>query len=171
MAPKRPPSPERLRELLEYDPKTGKLIWKPRQGEGRVAYWNRRHAGTAAGTLCPDGHIAIKIDDTNYLAHRLIWAMVHGTWPECVVHRNRNRSDNRLRNLQDTSRKVVQRRPVIYRTNTSGIRGVSWNRRTQKWVASIRVDDVTINLGSHDTKEAAGRARREGEKRRDRCNL
>jgi hypothetical protein len=164
------PSPERLRELLDYDPKTGILTWKPRTGH-EAARWNSKYAGTRAGSRCPDGHILIKIDDRSYLAHRLIWAMEHGTLPECVVHRNGKRDDNRLKNLRAMTRKAVQRRPVLYRHNTSGIRGVSFNSKTGKWCASIRVDDVTISLGSYATKEEAAKARRAGERRRDRLGL
>lgn len=165
------PSPEQLRALLDYDQDTGVLTWKPRTRGWRPNWWNAMYAGTVAGTVTPGGPVAIKIHDQNYMAHRVIWAMVHGTWPECVIHRNRKLADNRLKNLRDMSRKAVQRRPVIYRTNTSGVRGVSWNRKSQKWGASIRVADVQINLGSYATKEEAAKARRAGERRRDRQGL
>jgi hypothetical protein len=151
------PSPERLRALLDYDPKTGILTWKPRTGHG-AARWNSKYAGTRAGSRCPDGNILIKIDDRSYLAHRLIWAMEHGTFPECVVHRNGKRDDNRLKNLRAMTRKAIQRRPVLYRLKTSGIRGVSFNSKTGKWCDSIRVDDVTISRGSYATKEEAAKA-------------
>jgi hypothetical protein len=162
------PSPERLRELLDYDPKTGILTWKLRTGHG-AAWWNSMYAGTQAGSRCPDGHILIKIADRSHLAHRIIWAMEHGTFPECVVHRNGKRDDNRLKNLRDMTRKALQRRPVLYRHNTSGIRGVSLNSKTGIWCASIGVDDLTIALGSYAKKVA--RARRAGERRRDPLGL
>lgn len=164
-------SPELLRTLLDYDPKTGALTWKSRTTGKRPLWWNRMYAGKRAGSTMPDGNVLLKIDDRSYLAHRVIWAMVHGAWPECVVHRNGKLGDNRLRNLRDVNRKTIQRQPVLYRTNTSGVRGVSWSKAARKWVASIRVDDLTIHLGSFATKEEAARARRAGEERRDRWGV
>lgn len=164
------PSPEELHELLVYDPDTGALTWKPRTGKWS-SRWNAAHAGRPAGGITPQGEIALKIYDQTYLAHRVIWAMVHGTWPECVLHRNRKLADNRLANLRDASRKAVQRSLPVYRTNTSGITGVSWNRATGKWVASIRIDDITFYLGSFDRKEDAAIARQAAARRRDRSGL
>ena len=105
----------------------------------KLEYRYSHFGGASASIKDEDYDVIIKIDDRPYLAHRVAWAMVHETWPDCIVHRNGRLSDNRLRNLRDMSRKAVQRRPVIYRTNTSGVRGVSWNRVIRKWVASIRV--------------------------------
>ena len=91
--------------------------------------------------------------------------------PGCVVHRSRKLSVNRLKNLREMSGKAVQRRLGLYRHNTTGVRGVSWNQKRQKWSASIRVNDVTINLGHYDTIAEAAKARRAGEQRRDRHGL
>ena len=66
MANKPIPSPEALRQLLSYDPKTGKLFWKERgpewfrDTEGRTAQhacknWNARYAGEEAFTSVPIG--------------------------------------------------------------------------------------------------------------------
>lgn len=74
----RPPSRDRLRELLDYDPKTGALTWRARTHLGST-WWNNRYAGKPAGSLTAEGYIAVKIDDRNYLAHRLIWGIIYLT--------------------------------------------------------------------------------------------
>lgn len=108
MAQKPLPSPELLRELLDYDPETGVLTWKRRIGK-RAGSFNLRYAGTRAGTLRSDGYIAVKVRNVIYAAHRIIWAMVHGEWPECVRHRNRDDADNRLSNLHAATRFTVSK--------------------------------------------------------------
>ena len=114
MTCKPPPSPERVRELLDYDPDTGMLTWKRRTGRNASTF-NKQRAGRVAGTLRSDGYVAVKIDDVIHAAHRLIWAMVYDEWPECVRHRNRDDADNRLENLAASSRREILEQQRIAR--------------------------------------------------------
>lgn len=160
---KRPlPTPELLRQLLSYDPKTGHLTWKPRLGFNR---WNARYAGTIAGATDRYGYLSIKIHDKSYLAHRIIWAMRYGCWVECVDHINGEPGDNRLRNLRAVTRKINQRNQKRHSCNTSGRTGVSWNRHRNVWVAQIGVDGRSVYLGSFDQFDDAVKARIKAEKR------
>lgn len=52
----------------------------------------------------------------------------------------------------------------IFRSNTSGIRGVYQNKRSGRWIAQITFQGKTYYLGSHKTKEEAAQARQLGEK-------
>ena len=61
------PTPEKLRELLSYDPDTGQLTWKPRTGEMSDLF-NHNFAGSPAGTLRTDGYIAVKVSNVAYPA-------------------------------------------------------------------------------------------------------
>ncbi|MGH1833320.1 AP2/ERF family transcription factor [Enterococcus gilvus] len=45
------------------------------------------------------------------------------------------------------------------KNNKTGVTGVSWNKREQKWVAQIGFKNKTIPLGRFDTKEKAIAAR------------
>lgn len=84
---------ERLRELLHYDPSTGEFKW-------RVYHGARAWPGASAGGWNQTGYVLIGIDGVKYLAHRLAWLYVHGTWPpRSLKHRNFLRYDNRLENL------------------------------------------------------------------------
>ena len=50
------------------------------------------------------------------------------------------------------------------RENTSsGVTGVTWKNREQKWIARINIDGKEIYLGSYTNKEDAIKARREAE--------
>lgn len=72
-----------------------------------------------------------------------------------VDHINRNKLDNRRENLRIVSRSTNQYNSVTYKTNTSGVRGVSLIKSTGKWRAAITKDYKAFNLGHFDTKELA----------------
>lgn len=60
-----------------------------------------------------------------------------------------------------TRLKVGKEKPIS--SNTSGVTGVYWNRRTQKWCAQITFKRKTYFLGSYVDKKDAIAARRRGE--------
>ncbi len=162
---KRPlPSPEQLRQLLDYYPETGLLFWRPRTGKWSKR-WNTLHAGKMAGTIDAHGYRALKLFDKTYLAHRVIWAMIHGYWPEQLDHRNGKRADNRLRNLRDVPQVVNQRNQGRHRSNKSGRTGVCWGTKRQCWLAYIKVNDVQIALGGFPRFEDAVEARASAERK------
>ena len=169
------PTQKQLRDLLDYNPETGILTWRERPlryfsastealKAGACKRWNKRYAGTTAGADM-FGYLQVKIFDRNMLAHRIIWVMVHGYWPEEIDHINGNPSDNRLVNLRHASRTENARNQKRHCTNTSGRTGVHWNRFTQYWVASIRNKDRTLYLGSYDEFQEAVAAREVFEKK------
>lgn len=84
----------RLREVLNYEPDTGVLTWTDRA---------TRHRGKPAGRIRTeaDGYRVVKIDGVRYLAHRICYALHHGSdpYPMEIDHDNRNRADNRACNL------------------------------------------------------------------------
>lgn len=155
------PTQQQLIDLLDYDPKAGLLTWKARPGAAQQ--WNTRYAGKAAGTRTPEGYIVVKILGRNHGAHRIIWAMIHGCWPECVDHRNGIGTDNRLRNLRAVSREINQRNQKRHSSNSTGITGVYWNRFRSVWFAAIKMQGTSYHLGNFKTKDEAARARREAE--------
>ena len=169
MAKRRLPTQAELRQLLNYDPETGVLTWRERPlhlCSGRTEahrrrgwlIWNAKYPGTVAGANAA-GYIQIKVFDRNFPAHRIIWVMVHGWWPECIDHINGDPSDNRLNNLRSATPEINQRNQKTHSTNTSGRTGVSWNRFRECWVAQIKVHGTSIYLGSFDDFGAAVSAR------------
>ena len=49
--------------------------------------------------------------------------------------------------------------------NSSGVRGVTFEKKRNKWVAQIMFQRKTYNLGRYDTKEEAIKARKAGEEK------
>lgn len=79
-------------------------------------------------------------------------------------HKNRNPFDNRKENLRPYSCGQNQKNRSKGKNNTSGIIGITWKKRNQKWQAQINVDKKKIYLGIFADKEDAIRARLNAEK-------
>ena len=143
---------DRARELFNYDQSTGILTWSRDKGRGK--------AGEQAGTQTPYGYIRTHVDGHNYLVHRIIWLIIYGEWPKYEIdHINFNKSDNRLCNLRDATHSTNQEN--IYRpraNNKLGLIGVVHEKKTNKYVARIRVKGDVIQLGYFAYKEDAANA-------------
>ena len=142
-------TPERLKEVLDYDPETGISTWLVSRGSARE--------GARAGcNINPDGYRRIRIDRENYLEHRLIFFWMTGRWPDPEVdHRDMDKLNNRWHNLREATRSQNAANRRTHKTNTSGVKGVCWNKRLQKWVAQIKVNGTQIHLLATDSKEKA----------------
>lgn len=147
MASKALPSPEVLRQLLRYDPETGKLFWRWRDDVPKS--WNTKWAGKEALTADDgEGYSAGKIFKHRFRAHRVIWAIVYGHWPEqSVDHINGLRSDNRIENLRKATLSENQWNKSASKRNTSGFKGVTWHSVTGKWQARVSKHGDTKYLG------------------------
>lgn len=88
--------------------------------------------------------------------HRIV---AHAQPGQRVDHKNRNRSDNRKQNLRCCSLSENNRNRGLYRTNTSGVAGVSFDKRRKRWVASITYNSKKIFIGRFHDKEDAITAR------------
>lgn len=177
MATKALPTPEELRQLLDYDPETGSLTWRPREpkmfkpairpAERRAANWNARKAGKhALNADNGDGYFVGRVWGGVHRAHRVIWAMHYGEWPTGDVdHINGNRKDNRIANLRAATKGENARNAAKRRDNTSGICGVCWHRHSGKWIARIKADGKSVFLGRFANLEDAVRARKMAEAR------
>lgn len=163
----------RLKELLEYAPDTGDLFWLPRPLDAfpslnAWAAWNARYSGAKAGTILSNGYLALKLNGLPRKAHRIIWCLFHGecaAYPECEIdHINGNKLDNRITNLRRVSHSENCRNRKKYKSNSSGVMGVSWNRFTQKWTAYIGQGGKNHLLGGFNTFEEACTARSTAER-------
>lgn len=165
------PTPEQLRQLLDYEPVTGVLTWRERPAEmftsdrlpasARQTTWNARFGGKVAGFIRPDGYRNIQFGKRTVKAHRVAWALHFGEWPASEIdHINHVRSDNRIANLRVTPRSKNARNKSKRRDNSSGFAGVSWHRRDMVWRAYIQHGGRQICLGSFAKKEDAIAARK-----------
>lgn len=141
-----------LKEYLAYDQETGAITWLKTCGPSNI--------GDVAG--CQNdgrGYSAIRFMRVLHRAHRIAWALHYGEWPALDIdHINTIRSDNRISNLRLCTPSQNQWNKPIQRNNTSGSKGVSWDKRAGKWQANIRVKGKQINLGRFPDIESASAA-------------
>ncbi len=149
MAKRRGLTRERLLEALSYSPKTGVFKW-------RISPNRRIRVGNIAGSSNSAGYLLIMIDNDRYRAHRLAWLYVHDEWSlDDIDHINGDPSDNRLSNLRLATRSqnmANARKPI---TNTSGFKGVYYDRSRGKWAANIWKDKKNFYLGRYSTLQEA----------------
>lgn len=138
MAFKQLPGAAELRQLLDYNPTTGLLYWKERDGSA-PSWWNARYAGTLAGRARPGLYIVVKVLGGTYLAHRLIWKIRTGEDPQEIDHINRDKQDNRWVNLRNVDHSANMRNRGLLKSNTSGHRHISWSQSLGRWVVQFRV--------------------------------
>lgn len=144
-------SQSRLRSLIHYDPDTGEFKWIARRRGINI----RKRPGRVRA----DGYLEICVDGRLYTAQRLAWFYMTGQWPQGDVdHRDLDRLNNRWGNLRDATKAQNQANTLVRKSNTSGFKGVSLERRTNRWQAQIRVHGVRKHLGTFDTPEEAGAA-------------
>lgn len=91
---------EALKEVLNYDPETGLFTWAKQRGSARK--------GSLAGCL-DRGHLIIRVNKQQYLAHRLAWMYMYGYFPATDIrHINKVKDDNRIDNLTKASRRCTE---------------------------------------------------------------
>lgn len=151
-----------VRSLLSYDPDTGMLTRRP-TGDAK---YDGRWANKLAGNINPAGYWVVCINSRQYLAHRIIWLIIHGRWPsEQIDHINEIKTDNRLINLREATQSLnlanIIRKTTRYLKGTRPVKCSSY----ESWAAYIVVNKKTIHLGVYPTELEAHRAYYEEAKR------
>jgi len=140
---------EILHQYFEY--KDGVLYWK-------LSVSNNVKASYKAGCTNNNGYTIIKLFKKYIYAHRAIFMMFNDYVPNIVDHIDGNARNNRIENLRDTSKAQNAWNSKLHKNNSSGIRGVSWNKQTGKWKAEIRANGQCYFLGRFSTLESAKKA-------------
>lgn len=174
MAAKPLPDADLLRQLLRYEPDTGKLFWRERNAshfpptKHAAVYamaFNREMAGREAFTAKDDlGYHQGWLLNQRYRAHRLIWKIVTGDDPELVDHINGDSGDNRWFNLRQVTRRENGLNRPLPANNKTGVLGVRFDKRYGKWTASIKVGGRDKHLGTFSDLEDARAARMKAER-------
>jgi hypothetical protein len=153
---------EILREFLDYDNETATLYWKERDrkwfNHDKYHYtWNKRFAGKPAGRKkgINGGYKTLAMFDQSYRYHRVIWALVHGEWPEHFIdHIDGDPTNNKIENLRpvSNSENSANRKKV---TSNTGFKGVHKLKNKDKYLVTIEKNYKQYNLGRYDTPEEA----------------
>lgn len=132
---------EELKKIFKYDHDAGLFT--------RISIRCGVKIGSVAGCFVGNkGYVRIKINRKLYLAHRLVWLYVYGSFPDGEIdHINGIRTDNRLCNLRSVTKNenLVNKRK--YSNSSSGITGVCWHKQHRKWVSTICINGKRKHLG------------------------
>lgn len=93
--------------------------------------------------------------------HRIILERILGRKPEChelTDHINGNGLDNRRENLRVATHSQNQMNKSAKRGTKAGLKGVSHDKKWNKWIAVIIYNRKRIQLGRFDTPEEAHEA-------------
>ena len=133
---------KQLKELFYYSPDDGVFIRK-------VKTANCVNIGDIIGcNAVLTGYASISINNKNYLAHRLVWLYVTGEWPKNYIdHINHIRNDNRFINLREATRQENSKNTSISNRNTSGVTGVHFAKRENKWCSKLMINGKDVFIG------------------------
>lgn len=105
--------------------------------------------------LAKDGYLVTRINKVLYKLHH----MIMGKKLDVVVdHINGNKLDNRRCNLRIADYSQNACNSNIRKHNTSGFKGVCWNKAIGKWQGNIQFRGKSHHLGVYGTKDAAALA-------------
>lgn len=102
--------------------------------------------------------IRIELKRTLQFMHRVILERKIGRElykGEQVDHINHDTLDNRRENLRLATRSQNLMNRIKQQNNTSGYKGVSWHKHSQKWRATIKIGSRHTHLGLFDTPKDA----------------
>jgi hypothetical protein len=137
-----------LQQYFDYNPEVGDLVWKVNK-QGRYA-----RVGNIAGTKQHDA-LYVGVDGLIYPAHRLVWLMVYGKWPDNQVdHINGDPYDNRIDNLRDVNGSINQQnRRKSQCNNNTGFLGVT--QYGSRFYTQINKGGKNYQLGHYGSAEEA----------------
>lgn len=157
------PPPEYLHECFEY--RDGNLYWKERP----TRHFNRpngRHdfVGQLAGSVDANNRIQVGLtyigSARKMYAHCIIWTMFNGVIPDGmdIDHDDGDTINNRIENLRlaTGSQNNWNAQKAVH--NTSGVKGVSWDKRRKRWEAMFQTNGKRVRVGYFDAIEEAEEA-------------
>ncbi len=143
----------------EYRATAEMRLWDNVDKSGDCWMWTGGVASHGYGTIWIGSTVGRK-----YLVHRLSWVIANNGIPSgmlldhtCHVRRCVNPEHLRVVTYKQNMENIGNLRS----DNTSGVRGVSWSARRNRWMTCVQHDGRTYGAGSFLTKEEADQACRD----------
>ena len=136
----------KAKQVYDYDP----------SGELRL-----KSNGMIVSTPQSRGYRQVYLEARQYLLHRLIFFWHHGYLPKVVDHIDGDKTNNKIENLQGCDQHINISKAKIFSTNTTGFKGVSYNKSAKKYESYFWKNYQKIHCGLWNTAEEAFKAREE----------
>ena len=138
-----------LQEYLSYDGATGILLWNKKFG--------KISPGMKAGHTDARGYSQLRFYGRLLYVHRVCYYLFHQVdpWKLNIDHINGDKGDNRAANLRVGTQSQNLCNTGARKHSKSGIKGVSWCKASNKWLAQIQFKNKKEIIGRFDSVEAA----------------
>lgn len=141
-------------QQINYNPITGVLrrVYKSKGSRARL--------GIIKGYAKREGHLKVSVCSKEVYLHQLAWFLHYGVWAaKAIDHKDRDPTNNKIDNLRELSHQGnAQNRASPMRSNSSGYLGVYLDKRRNKFVAEITVNNKKKYIGRFSTARAAHEA-------------
>ena len=117
---------------------------------GRVSQYNWHVWESKQGTLYAITNIKVKLRYKSLKMHKFL------TGFKQTDHINGDGLDNQKGNLREANSSQNNWNKDVNKNNTSGLKGVYWNKQRSNWKAQIGYKGQRINLGVYKDKVVAG---------------
>lgn len=107
-----------------------------------------------------NGYVQTQINKNKILMHRFILDLNDDNL--CVDHINRKRNYNLKSNLNIVTKRENSQNSSLSKTNTSGVKGVSYDNNSKLWIACLQIDKKRF-VKTFKNKEDAIKMRKEFE--------
>jgi len=135
---------EYIRSFVKIDSNSlSGLTWLPRENK----QWSSKFSNKAAGSKNSDKNgyknwalrFYYKEKMYNLRCSRVIFLLHHGylTKGKCIDHIDNNSLNNKIENLRECTNSQNSHNSKLSKTNTSGYKGVNWDKRSKKWKVAI----------------------------------
>lgn len=146
---------EYVDDWLDVDANSGGVFWKRNRGTAKAGSSAiHRHEITSRGGA---SYKSISFGRRKWLLHRFIWTYVNGEIPSGMVidHIDGDTGNNSIKNLRLATKSESSFNKGLPKNNTSGAKGVYWDKKNKKWMAYGIVNRKMKNLGRFSSIDKA----------------
>ena len=115
----------------------------------------RKKNGQKAGTRHHTGYTQLHVKGSLFNAHRIIFLLHHGWLPDVIDHIDGNRANDSIENLRAATYQQNLYNMRLKLNNTSGVKGVVWEKQRKKWRVQMSIYGKNTNLGRFNDLELA----------------